>query len=98
MSELLAAETRQESYGLDSDRLRTVFLKNLRREICGDDSFCEKVENYNKHPGKAELLAGLMVYILDIVMLPINPAIAAIVVLWILKLGLRTFCDYTESQ
>lgn len=98
LCELIAAEARRESYGLDGDRLRTIFLKNLRREICGDDSFREKVENYNKHPGKAELLTGLIVYILDIVTLPINPAIAAIIVLWILKLGLRTFCDYTEPQ
>ena len=98
LSDLLSAETSRESYGLDSDRLRTVFLKNLRREICGDDSFREKVETYSKHPGKAELLTGLIVYVIDIVTLPINPAIAAIAVLWILKLGLRTFCDYTDPD
>lgn len=98
LSELLAAETSRESYGLDRDRLRTVFLKNLRREICGDDSFREKVENYSKHPGKAELLTGLIVYLIDVVTLPINPAIAAVVVLWIIKLGLRTFCDYTDPN
>ena len=98
LSDLLTAEASRESYGLDGDRLRTVFLKNLRRELCGDDSFREKVENYSKHPDKAELLTGLIVYVLDIVTLPINPAIAAVVVLWILKLGLRTFCDYTDPN
>ena len=59
-------------------------------------AFGEKVETYNKNPGKAALLTGLIVYVVDIVTLPINPAIATIVVLWVLKLGLRTFCDYTE--
>ncbi|MGB3790825.1 MAG: hypothetical protein WA949_22650 [Phormidesmis sp.] len=38
----------------------------------------------------------LIVYVVNLVTLPINPAIATIVVLWVLKLGLRTFCEYTE--
>ncbi len=73
-------------------------LRNLRREICGDDSFKEKVESYSKSPDKAVLLTGLIVYVVNLVSLPINPAIATIVVLWVLKLGLRTFCDYTEPS
>jgi len=96
LGELVAATAGTAVYGLDRDRLKTAFLKNLRREICGDDSFREKVETYNKNPGKAALLTGLIVYIIDIVTIPINPAIATIAVLWILKLGLRTFCDYTD--
>ena len=37
-------------------------------------------------------------YLIDLVTLTINPAIATIVVLWVLKLGIRTFCDYTEPN
>lgn len=61
------------------------------------DSFKAKVEEYNKNPGKAALVTGMIVYLIDLVTLPINPAIATIAVLWVIKLGLRTFCDYTET-
>ncbi|MGB3668874.1 MAG: hypothetical protein WA984_02090, partial [Phormidesmis sp.] len=96
LGELVAATAGTAVYGAASDRLKTAFLKNLRREICGDDSLREKVETYNKNPTKAALLTGLIVYVIDIVTIPINPAIATIAVLWVLKLGLRTFCDYTD--
>lgn len=98
LTELIAAEAGTVLYGIDRDRLQQVFLQNLRKEICGNDSFREKVENYNKNPDKAALLTGLIVYLIDIVTLPVNPAIATIAVLWILKLGLRTFCDYTAPS
>ena len=85
-------------FGADRESLRAVFLRNLRREVCGDDSFREKVESYSKSPDKAVLVTGLIVYVVNLVSLPINPAIATIVVLWVLKLGLRTFCEYTEPS
>ncbi|MGF1520147.1 MAG: hypothetical protein ACFCVB_20430, partial [Nodosilinea sp.] len=74
--------------------LRQVLLANLRRELCGDDSFREKVEEYNKNPAQAALLTGLIVYVVELVALPwMSPAIATVAVLWVLKIGLRTFCD-----
>ncbi|MEM7773447.1 MAG: hypothetical protein AAF327_23440 [Cyanobacteria bacterium P01_A01_bin.37] len=96
LEELVVAEAGTAVYGDDRKTLREVFVRNLRREICGDDSFLSKVEEYNKKPTEAVLLTGLIVYLIDLVTLPINPAIATIVVLWVLKLGVRTFCDYTE--
>jgi hypothetical protein len=54
--------------------------------------------DYNREPGKAALLTGLIVYLIYLVSLPINPAIATIIVLWVLKLGIHTFCDYTEPD
>jgi hypothetical protein len=87
------------AYGEDRKTLRQVLVANLRRELCGDDSFREKVEEYNKDPAKAALLTGLIVYVVDLIALPwMSPAIATVVVLWILKIGLRTFCDYTEQS
>lgn len=97
-TDLIVAEAGTALYGAERESLRDVFLRNLRREICGDDSFREKVETYNNNPGKAELLMGLIVYLVGLVQLPINPAIATIAVLWVLKLGLRTFCEYTEPE
>lgn len=93
---LVAEKAGTADFGVDRQRLREVFVRNLRKELCGDDSFRSKVEEYNKNPGKAAALTGLIVYVIDLVTLPINPAIAVVVVLWVLKLGIRTFCDYTE--
>ena len=98
LAQIVVAEAGTGVYGIDGGRLRTVFIKNLRREICGDNSFKTKVEEYSKSPGKAELLTGLIMYLVGMVTLPINPVIATVVVLWVLKLGVRTFCDYTEPD
>ncbi|WP_198805131.1 hypothetical protein [Leptolyngbya sp. BL0902] len=101
LEDLAMAAAGSAVYG-ETDRgggktLRQVLLANLRRELCGDDSFREKVEEYNKNPAQAALLTGLIVYVVELVALPwMSPAIATVAVLWILKIGLRTFCDYTE--
>ncbi len=52
LTELVAAEAGTVMYGAERDRLWAVFLRNLRREVCGDDSFHEKVESYSKSPDK----------------------------------------------
>ncbi|NEQ30082.1 MAG: hypothetical protein F6K04_03625 [Leptolyngbya sp. SIO4C5] len=97
LTDLAATAAGTAAYGDDRKRLRDVLLKNLRREVCGDESFRQKVEEYNKNPGKAALLTGLIVYLVDAIALPwMSPAIATVAVLWVLKVGLRTFCDYTE--
>ena len=73
-----------------------VTLKNLRQELCGDDSFRTKVQEYSKNPGSTPLLTGLIVYLVGMAGLPLDPAIATVVVLYILKIGLNIFCEYTE--
>ena len=99
LAELVAAEAGTALYGPAREKLRTVFLRNLQKETCGNDGFQAKVEGYNKNSGKAALLTKLIVYLLDIVALPmITPAIANIAVLWVLRLDLRTFSDYTDPQ
>lgn len=99
LEDLSMAAAGSAVYGEDRKTLRQVLVANLRRELCGDDSFREKVEEYNKNPAQAALLTGLIVYVVDLIALPwMSPAIATVVVLWILKIGLRTFCDYTEPS
>ena len=73
-----------------------VTLKVLRQEVCGDEGFRSKMLDYNKHPGSASVLTGAIVYLVGLTTLPINPAIATIIVLYILKVGLNIFCEYTE--
>jgi hypothetical protein len=76
-----------------------VTIQELRKEICGeDDSFRTKIKEYSKNPGSAPLLTGLIVYLVGIAALPLDPAIATVIVLYILKVGLNIFCEYTKSE
>ena len=80
-------------------KLWEVTKKVLRKEICGNDGFRDKVQEYNRNKGKdnaAPLLTGAIVYLVGLITLPIDPAIATIIVLYILKVGLDIFCEYTE--
>lgn len=80
----------------DGRSLWEVTLKVLRQEVCGDEGFRSKMLDYNKNPGSASVLTGAIVYLVGLTTLPINPAIATIIVLYILKVGLNIFCEYTE--
>lgn len=78
-----------------------VMLGELRKELCGDDGFRGKVKEYSNNPGSAPLLTGLIVSLVGIAGangLPIDPAIATIIVLYVVKIGLNTFCEYTEPD
>jgi hypothetical protein len=78
-----------------------VTLNELRKELCGDDGFRGKVKEYTNNPGSAPLLTGLIVSLVGIAGangLPIDPAIATIIVLYVVKIGLNTFCEYTEPE
>ena len=78
-----------------------VMLGELRKELCGDDGFRGKVKEYTNNPGSAPLLTGLIVSLSSIAVahgLPIDPAIATIIVLYVVKIGQNTFCEYTEPE
>jgi hypothetical protein len=78
-----------------------VMLGELRKELCGDDGFRGKVKEYTNNPGSAPLLTGLIVSLVGIAGangLPLDPAIATIVVLYVVKIGLNTFCEYTDPE
>jgi hypothetical protein len=83
------------------DRTKSVWvvtLNVLRQELCGDDSFRSKILDYNKNPASASAFTGLIVYLAQQTHLPLNPAIATILLLYILKIGINIFCEYTEPQ
>jgi hypothetical protein len=78
-----------------------VMQGELRKELCGNDGFRGKVKEYTNNPGSAPLLTGLIVSLVGIAGangLPIDPAIATIIVLYVVKIGLNTFCEYTEPD
>jgi hypothetical protein len=89
-----------EAKTFDLERLRKVTLKQLRQEVCGDDSFRTKVQEYSKNPGSAPLLNGLigsLVLLSNAHGIPLESTIATIAVLYILKIGLNVLCEYTEA-
>ncbi|MEH2277649.1 MAG: hypothetical protein V7K40_23370 [Nostoc sp.] len=78
-----------------------VTLKVLREELCGDDGFRGQLKDYTKNPGSSPLLTGLIISLVGVATahgLPIDPAIATVIVLYILKIGLNIFCQYTEPS
>jgi hypothetical protein len=72
-------------------------LQVLRQELCGDEGFRAQFKEYTKNPGSAPLLTGLIVSLTTLSGLPLDPAISTIIVLYLLKIGLNIFCEYTES-
>jgi hypothetical protein len=76
-----------------------ITLKTLRNELCGDDGFRDQLKEYTKNPGSSPLLTGVIVSLVGLASangVPIDPAIATVIVLYILKIGVNIFCDYTE--
>ena len=85
-----------KTFGDEKRSLWKVTLEVLRTEICGDEGFRSKILDYNKNPGSASLLTGLIVYLVEVTTIAISPAIATIIVLYIIKVGLNIFCQYTK--
>jgi hypothetical protein len=79
-------------------KLWETLLKVLRKELCGNDGVRAQFQEYTKNPGSAPLLTGLIVSVTTAAGLPIDPAISTIVVLYLLKIGLNVFCEYTEPK
>lgn len=93
-----SAVSTPETFARDGQSLWQVTLSVLRDELCGDESFRSKILDYNKNPGSASLLTGAVITLIELTTLPLNPAMATIVVLYILKVGLNIFCKYTEPS
>ncbi len=88
-----------ESYNRKS--LWETTLKVLRAELCGNDGLRAQFKDYTKNPGSAPLLTGLIVAVVGLGAssgIPIDPSIATIVVLYLLKICLNIFCEYTEPM
>lgn len=90
-----------EKYGKQDFGSRSIWqstLTVLRQELCGDDGFKNQVKEYSKNPTSAPLLTGLIVAVVSSAGLPIDPAIATVIVLYILKVGINIFCEYIKPD
>lgn len=89
-----------QEYGKGKSLLQLV-LDEIRAEICGDEGLRGKLKEYTNNPGSASLLnsiIGSLVTVAALNGIPIDGAIATIVALYILKIGLNVFCKYTASE
>jgi hypothetical protein len=87
-------------YGKNKSILQLT-LDEIRAEICGDDGFQGKIKEYTKNPGSASLLnsiIGSLVAVAAVNGIPIDGAIATIVVLYIFKIGINVYCKYTDNN
>ena len=90
-----------EKFGTDTYGKKSLWqstLTVLREELCGNDGFRAQFQEYSKNPGSAPLLTGLIVSITTLSGLPLDPAISTVIVLYLLKVGLKIFCEYTEPD
>jgi hypothetical protein len=95
----------QEQFGIQEygkgKSLLQLTLNEIRAEICGDEGLRGKLKEYTNNPGSASLLnsiIGSLVTVAALNGIPIDGAIATIVALYILKIGLNVFCKYTASE
>ena len=90
-----------EKYGKQDFGSKSIWqstLTVLRQELCGDEGFKNQVKEYSKNPTSAPLLTGLIVAVVSAAGLPIDPAIATVIVLYILKVGINIFCEYIKPD
>ncbi len=94
--ELWTEKVGRDSYGNKS--LWETTLTVLRQELCGDDGFRAQFQEYSRNPASAPLLTGLIISLTALTGLPLDPAISTVIVLYILKVGLNIFCEYTKAE
>jgi hypothetical protein len=90
-----------EKYGKQDFGNKSIWqstLTVLRQELCGEEGIQNQVKEYSKNPTSAPLLTGLIVAVVGAAGLPIDPAIATVIVLYILKVGINIFCEYIKPD
>ncbi|MEH2401802.1 hypothetical protein [Nostoc sp.] len=72
-------------------------LDVLRDELCGNEGFRARLSDYTKSPENAVLLTAAITSLIALTAIPLDPSIATIVILYILKIGLNVYCKYTDA-
>lgn len=69
----------------------------MRDEICRDEGFRTRLSYYTKSSENAVLLTATITSLMALTAIFINLSIATIIALYILKIGLNVYCQYSES-
>jgi hypothetical protein len=72
-----------------------VLTEQLYLSICGEDDSLRQMLKQTKESDNSTILAAAIAYVVNSLALPINPAISTLLVLYVLKIGVNTFCEYT---
>ena len=72
--------------------------KFTARIVLKDEGIQNQVKEYSKNPTSAPLLTGLIVAVVSAAGIPIDPAIAIVIVLYILKVGINIFYEYIKPD
>ena len=76
-----------------------VTLNVLKDELCGDDGFKAKAKQYLDNPKKTNAFSALVGYVVGLTAFEAMPVtIVTIAVIYILKVGLKIFCEYTSNN
>ena len=73
-------------------------LDVLRDELCGDEGFRARLSECTKSPENAVLITATITSLMALTAIPLDPSIATIIVIYILKIGLNVYCKYTEPS
>lgn len=100
LDELLSQVSGQtKSY--DLARLRQAMLKQVREQLCENEHFGTTFQEYSHDLASTALFAQLIVSLEELAAaqeFPFAPAIAAMIVFYLVKIGLNIFCEYTETS
>ena len=97
----LLREVSGQTKSYELAHLRQAMLKQVREQLCENDHFRTTFQEYRHHPGSTPLFAQLIVSLEGLAAtqeFPFVPAIAAMIVFYIVKIGLNIFCEYTETS
>jgi hypothetical protein len=97
----LLREVSGQTKSYELARWRQAMLKQVREQLCENDNFGTTLQEYSHHPGSTALFAQLIVSLEDLAAaqeFPFARAIAAMIVFYIVKIGLNIFCEYTETS
>jgi hypothetical protein len=92
--ELWIEKHRQSAMGVK--KIWQTTLDVLRDELCGDEGFRARLSDYTKSPENAVLLTAAITSLMALTAIPLDPSIATIVVLYILKISLNVYCKSTD--
>lgn len=97
----LLSQVSGQTKSYDLARLRQAMLKQVREQLCENDHFATTFQEYSHDPGSTALFARLIVSLQGLAAtqeFSRTPALAAMVVFYIVKIGLNIFCEYTETS
>jgi hypothetical protein len=88
-----------QTFGTDQPRLWTILKKRFMQEICGEDeSFRSLIKDIKKSPSNAIAVTAAITYLVNLsgFPIPIEPALATGIILYIAHIGIDVFCEWSN--